>query len=216
MPRINTFVAASILLIASALILRATPQIPDTLIYEGREYPIQNELLGTYFAKFPERNPKIEDERCSALWRGYRSVYEVTNRQIYLKDLFTGVCQNSEVSQLKRVLPSGERLAVDWFTGLLVSFDGNNDANPYSLESLDAWEKYSFFQVNNGIIEEVRHFDNKGYRKFKKLQFEAYKKTPDYADGVKKAMSNAKFDRTAHDLSVETWIFWTTKSFLVK
>lgn len=105
----------------SFLGVSATPQFPEILIYEGKEYPIQNDLLENYFDKFAERNPKKEDERCSALWRGNRATYEVLERRIFLKDVHTGVCQRNEESQLKKVVPHGERLAIDWYSGLLVS-----------------------------------------------------------------------------------------------
>lgn len=207
---------SAVFLLVGIVAAKATPQIPDTLIYKGEEYPIQNDLLYDYFVKFPERNPKKEEERCSALWRGYRSTYEVSDGRIFLKDIVTGVCGRSDASELKKVVPTGGRLAIDWFSGLLLAFYGQNLANPYSLEALDSYEKYSFFQVNNGLVEEVRHFDNKGYRRFKKLQFEAFKKTKEYEDAVKQMTANGNSDRVVIDTSLETWILWGTKKFLAK
>jgi len=63
-----------------------TPQRPDILIYEGKEYPIYNEPLEIFFKKNPERRPKF----CggvSSLWRGYVAVIEVVKKELILKDV---------------------------------------------------------------------------------------------------------------------------------
>ena len=212
---LNKSLSATLFLLLGFANALATPQIPDILIYEGKEYPIYNDILRHYFVKFPERNPKKEDEVCSALWRGYRSTFEVSDGTVYLKDVFTNVCFGTPVSELKRVSPEGKRLAADWYSGLIPAFYGDNKIDAYSLEFLDAFDKYSLFEVDHGKLREVRHFDNQGYRKFKKLQFQAYKATEDYREHLKQSSGQLPFDKEAFDNDAEFWITFRTKTFLV-
>ena len=211
------FVFVILFLLSSVVAALATPQIPDILVFKGKEYPIQSEFLRDYFKKFPERDPKHEDGSCSALWRGYQAKFEVAKDRIYLKDVVINVCFGTPTSVLKKVVPSGETLYIDWISDLADSGYDKNSEDPYSLESLDAFEKYSFFEIDKGKILEVRHFDNKGYRLFKKKQFEAYKKTKEYDLEVKEMLErNPKMKRSDADWNIEFWIFSSTKTFLIK
>jgi hypothetical protein len=215
MPRIlSAFLLLVTLAACASSRVHATPQIPDTLIYQGREYPVANDLMHDYFVKFPEKNPKIDGDWCSGLWKGYRSTYEIIDRRIFLKDIRVGGCRADE-SALSRVVQSGT-LAIDWYSGLLEARYGNNLADPYSIEFLDAFEKYSVFQITDGRLDEVRHFNNKEFLKFKKLQFEEYKKTKEYADEIKEGLSNG--GRAEKDVSfiIQLWVVSHTKKFLVK
>ncbi|MDM7924094.1 MAG: hypothetical protein QUS14_17545 [Pyrinomonadaceae bacterium] len=68
---VRSSLQVALILLLSISTVSATWQIPDVLIYEGKEYRISDELLEPYFKKYPERNPKDENKRCSANWRGY-------------------------------------------------------------------------------------------------------------------------------------------------
>lgn len=198
-----------------SLEVRATPQIPDILIYEGKEYPIQSEFLDDYFKRFPDRHPKVGEGVCSGLWRGYQATFEVLHDRIYVKDILINVCSGTPTSQLEKVVPGGGRLSVDWVSGLIRAGYGENREDGYGLEYLDAYEKYSFFEVENGRVVEVRHFDNKGYRAFKKQQFEAFRKTGEYEPSVKRMRAgNPKMKRKDVDWDIQFWIFSYTKRFL--
>src|SRR5215207_743338 len=116
---LRVFVFATIVAF-TAILAFATPQIPDILIYQGKEYPIQQELLGEYFKKHPER--KIEtDWHCSALWRGYVASFEVVDDELVLKGMTTGNCDTPRPVELKSIVLSGGPLKIDWLTGLLLS-----------------------------------------------------------------------------------------------
>lgn len=215
--RVTILFAAALILLIGVSTAKATPQIPDILIHEGKEYPIQSDFLYDYFKKFPERDPKPKDDWCSALWRGYRATFGVNTGRIYLKDIAVNVCFGTPTSELKKVVPSGETLYIDWVTDLLASGNGENREDPYSLESLDAYEKYSVFAIDKGTILEVRHLDNKGYRLFKKKQFKAYKKTKEYDLEVKEMLErNPKMNKSDADWNIEFSIFSYTKTFLAK
>lgn len=174
---------------------QATWQIGDILIYEGKEYSILDSPMEAYFEQHPELNPKDDSlGQCSAAWRGYQAVFAVAGGTLYLKDIFSDPCQQ-RISALNKVAPDAKRVSFDWYTGLLKSIGGKNYVeNPYSPEFLDGFAEYTFFQVDAGKVSKVRHFDNKGYREFKKKQFNAYKKTLAYGDALKRVN-----DRSAKD-----------------
>lgn len=213
----NKIILAFIFLVAGSTFISATPQIPDILIYEGKEYGIDSSFLEEYFKKFPERNPKPDDFECSALWKGYHATFAVANDRIYLKDVAINFCFGPSTSVLKTVVPSGETLYIDWVSELSISGYGENDADPYSYEYEDAHEKYSLFEIDKGNLTEVRHFDNKGYRLFKKKQFKAYKKTKEYDSRLKAMLEkDPKMNKAKADADIESSMHYIAKTFLVK
>jgi hypothetical protein len=193
--------------------VRATPQIPDVLMYEGKEYPIYNELLTDYFKKYPSRKPESEGT-CSALWRGYVAKFEVSGGLLILKDVTSDSCFSPRPA-LKIVVPDGKPLVIDWYTGLLISIYGENEADPYSLTWLDSAEKYSLFEIDSGRLGKVKHFTNSEYKNFKNRQFLEYKKTADYQNQVKKMTADGRLNTSAADTNLLMWIFWNTRKFLV-
>lgn len=191
-----------------------TPQVPDTLIYEGKEYPIQVELLASYFVQFPERNPK-SDKVYSALWRGYVATFEISDGSVFLKDVTIDYF-DSPASAISKVVPDGKRLKIDWYSGLLLSSYGKNEVDPYSLASLGAYEKYSLFEINAGNLRRVKHFDNKQYHDFRRRQFKAFRKTSEYRDTVKKMTANGRLKISDADANIMLWLESYTKKFLVE
>ncbi len=208
-----------LLLLASTVGAFASPQAPDILIYGGKEYRIPTWFLDDYFKKFPKRKPKPKGPWCSGLHRGYQAKFEVIGEKIYLKDVesFRG-CSDPE-TVLKKVVPKGEKLFIDWVSDLIVSGYGQNLEDPYAGdEPLNSgFENYTFFEIDKGNVVEVRHFDNNGFRQFKTKQFEAYKKTPEYELELKRTRArDSQMSKSDADASIERWIFSYTKRFLVK
>lgn len=199
----------------SALTLFATPQIPDMLIYEGREYPIYNGVMGPYFSKYPERNPKREDYVCSAAWDGYTATFEIKDRKLFLKDITDEPCEFGDgKSALKKVVPNGESLFIDWQTGVLLSMSGDNQEDPYSLQFLDAFSRYSLFEIDAGVLKRVKHLSNKEYKKYRELHFKAYSKTDEYKKDLKRLTANGRMTTSEADSDIKFWIFWKAKKLL--
>jgi hypothetical protein len=195
----------------------ATPQIPDILIHEGKEYPIFTNWLDEYFQKFPDRNPKPDEYMCSALWRGYRATFATENGRIFLKDIAIKVCGGNGEPALDKVTPNKERLYIDWANTLLRSAYGENRTDPYSIESLDSYETYSLFEVVSGRISEVRHFSNTEFKAFRKRQAAAYIKTDEYKESLREVLKkNPKMSEKEFADSSPNWVFYYTKKFLVK
>ena len=192
----------------------ATWQIPDVLIFEGKEYSIFNELLEPYFKKYPERNPKDEDYRCSANWRGYKAIFEVSNGEIVLKDIFKNACDRSTVSEMKKAVPDGMPLKIGWYSGVLTSMNGKNPGDSYSIEFLYSFEKYSMFEVDKGRLTAVKHFDNKGFLDFRAEQFEKYKKTEEFRESLKKMTADGKQSIEGAEENIRIWFPFLLKKFL--
>lgn len=212
MIRNSMKVAMFLLLFASAA--SATWQIPDALIYEGKEYSIFGEILTPYFKKYPDREPRANDYVCSANWRGYIAIFEISNSELKLKDIFEGQCGRSTVSALKQVVPDGKPLAIDWYTGVLPTMDGENSADLYNVGFIDGFEAYSFFELENGRLSQVKHFDNKAFLQFRKEQFEKYKETSDYQEEIKLRTADGRQSIEAASESIEFWLPFSLKKIL--
>lgn len=67
----------------------ATEQIKDSLVYNGKGYLIENQFLfeEELMAYVDEHKLYDYDLPSSAIWRGYRAVFEITAGKIRLKDL---------------------------------------------------------------------------------------------------------------------------------
>src|SRR4029078_9760758 len=103
----------------------ATPQRPDILIYEGKQYPIYDEPLEPYFKANPKRRPKY----CgggSSIWRGYVAEMEIVGNELFLTDIKIHTVNPADPnclkeSKLDEVAPDGKRLKIDWFSGVFTS-----------------------------------------------------------------------------------------------
>jgi hypothetical protein len=198
----------------------ATPQMPNSLFYDGKEYPIDNDPMWEYFEKHPEQRPRFEG-RMSALWRGYLAFFEFRGKDLFLKDLKTygGMEIRGEYgydrwkSVIKESLGDEIGLKVDWFSGLLVSRYGENDY----LDAYDIFEhqmhysNYAIFEVESGILKNHRFFDNKGFLKFLKQQFEEFKKTPEFSETVRKLSENGRTQKNSEAIIEESILNYSKK-----
>lgn len=209
-----------LLLLLSTVASIASPQIPDILIYNGKQYEIRFGFLDEYFKTFPKRKPKAKGPWCSGLHRGYQATFEVVNENVLLKDVRINICSGLPViSVLKKVVPDGKQLFIDWASDLMVSGYGENLEDPYAGDEPfnSAYENYTLFEIDKGNVVEVRHFDNKGFRLLKTKQFEAFKKTADYDVALKRTLArDSKMSKSKADESIERWVFSYTKKFLIE
>lgn len=202
----------------------ATPQMPNSLFYDGKEYPIDNDPMWDYFDKHPERKPKVEG-RMSALWRGYLAFFEFRGTDFFLKDLkiYGGMEVRGEygyekwTSVLKQTLGEAKDLKIDWFSGLLVSRYGENDyMDAYDiLEHRKHYSHYAIFEVDSGVLKNKRFFDNKGFLKFLKEQLSKFKKTPEFGEAVRKLSANGRKQEDSEAIIEESILSYSNK-ILVK
>jgi len=163
-----------------------TVQIPDKIIYKGKEYRLGDSYpLESYFAQYPDKRPK-SNITFSALWRGYVAMFEIIDNQLFLKDIeikiYTknekGMDESSWKSVLNEVFPNQELVKMDCFMGLLVlPYEEKNYAHrEYDLPK----EHYILLEIDKGKLKKERKFYNGEFKEFEEKQFQAFKKTEEY------------------------------------
>jgi hypothetical protein len=172
--KILTIVTPLILLIAS--IAPATTQTPDYIIYGGQKIAIVNQcLMNSYFDKHPDKRPKGEVQQ-TCLWRGYIATFEFQDNSLVLKDIEILIKDadysartdfaTSLKSIINKVVPEGEFLSIDWFSGILVL--GYGDIDLRNSDSEPAYSNYIVLSVKNGKLIGERKFDSEEYKNFKR------------------------------------------------
>jgi len=159
-----------VVLFACSSVAFGTAQSPDILIYKGQEYPIYNEPMELYFAKNPERRPKFCGGR-SDLWRGYVAYIEVVDDQLILKDIRIHTVNPADplclkYSKLSEVAPDGKPFKLDWYSGSLTAAYGEHIGDLDFYNVWKVWEKYTLFDIQKGVLKNVRHFTNAEYQTY--------------------------------------------------
>jgi len=159
-----------------------TEQIPDKLIYKGKEYELQTNPMESYFKKYPDKRPK--GAISSACWRGYVATFEIKNNQLYLKDIEVEFWNKGKInskSVLNKLFPKQEMIKIDWFTGLLIIPYGEIVDQAYlSLDYGSLYEHYILLEIENGNLNREKQFEHQEYEEFKDKKFQAYKETEEY------------------------------------
>ncbi|MFV0539267.1 MAG: hypothetical protein ACK5M3_18150 [Dysgonomonas sp.] len=164
----------------------ATAQIPDKIIYKGKEYKLHSNPLELYFTKEPDKRPK-SDIMSSALWRGYIATFEIEDNILFLKDIETMYYEGNERkwrSVLSEVFPDQKKIKIAWMTGLLIIPYGEMK-NYVHMGYASTYENYLLFEVNEGNIVKERDLKGEEYEKFKNKQFEFFKNTEKYKELVR-------------------------------
>lgn len=196
------FVSSLLFILIFSAHIFATAQAPDKVIYDGKEYSLHSNPMEDYFRKFPEKKPKTEIIS-TALWRGYIATFEFVDKILILKDIQITVRkkgdENSFATEWKSVIsgvvPEGEKLKIDWMSGILVLPYGKI-VNYVHMGYGSTYENYILLEVASGELLKSKEFGYKEYDAFKQRQFEAFKKTEEYkklADDLKKDGRNEKF-----------------------
>lgn len=143
-----------------------TRQIPDRLIFENKEYHLNNYILDDYFREFPEKMPHFEIS-CTALWRGYIAVFEIKNKELLIKeiDCLTDIDFNLK-SLRNEIFPDNK---FEWYSGLIRidDFRGEFDKEPEN-------GIFEYLQIENGNFVQKRIFSYEELQKFKKEQYEYF------------------------------------------
>jgi hypothetical protein len=184
----------------------STAQLPDRIIFNGKEYMLHTNPLESYFETHPEKRPK-GGVHSTALWRGYLATFEIKDSQLYIKDiqieittLDTGDKKHYNItwkSVLNEVFPGQNIVKADWLTGLLVLPYGER-VNYVHMGYGSTYEKYILLEIDKGRFNKAKYLDLKEYEKFKDRQFKVFKQTEDYkklkADLQKDGMSSELLD----------------------
>lgn len=161
-----------------------TQKIKDKLIYDGKEYFLNNEILEYYFNNFPDKKP-ISNTICTACWRGYCATFEIVNNELIIKqfdllDWFEN--ENEEKSQFE-FFPNNK---YSWFSGFLRiddfrgKYDDENNENGI----------YELLEIKNGDLINYWKLNYIDFITFKEILFENYKETSSYTETVLKWKNN--------------------------
>ncbi len=168
----------------------STAQIPDKIIYQGKEYALHSNPLEKFFDKYPERRPR-GSIISTALWRGYVATFEVKDGQLFLKDIEIMIEKKGFDTEWKSVLedvfPGEKEIKITWLTGLLVIPDGEL-INYVHMGYASTYERYILLEVYTGNLKAERKYDHNEYSQFRERQFKAFRETPEYLEAKQKLM----------------------------
>ncbi len=163
----------------------ATAQMRNLIQYQGIEYYLHSSPITYYFEEHPDKEPK-PDFILTSCWLGYKSAYEIKNDSLFLTDItkwrirITNEGTDSaetiiySASVLDSVFPAKEVTHIDWITGLYEASYGKIIKYVHSAYET-IFSNYILFEFKNGILTDVRWFDHKSYKRFKKRQYKAEK-----------------------------------------
>lgn len=172
-----------------------TAQAPDFLIYKGDTLQIFTNPLESYF----EKNPRPDNVFArygyysTGCWRGYIGYWELRNDSLFLLEL-QGDSISIDLNLIFKNRNVKNGIFADWFNSSVL--------NPYGklvhyehmgYGSIYEFEKELFF--TNGIMTEIKHYDNSKSRKSKytqddKLLIKYLRRNIDHSllpDSIKKA-----------------------------
>ncbi len=206
--------------------LFATPQIPDKIIYKGKEYDLHSIYpLESYFKKYPDKNPGRlgKDPDCfissTGLHRGYVATFEVVNNQLFLKDIQVMTCGKEGQSHgwrsaMKEAFPDEKTVRVNWSTGIFVLPYGKSTPDMkrgYGSPSL--YENYIILEVSAGKVTKEKRCTYDEFVSFKERQFQAFKQTDEYKKEKERSMRKWKDTEESIDSFFRIYVLEYTKSF---
>lgn len=103
----------------------ATAQIPEMLLFDGREEMLFSEPL-TQYVMAPDHlatfQSQLGTDHCTGSWRNYQGTWEIRNSRLYLTRLVTDPCDPVQKEiPLSRIFPFDVGpVFARWYTGVLV------------------------------------------------------------------------------------------------
>jgi len=161
----------------------ATPQIPDKLIYNGKEYE-WNSFSPAHKYLEDKKIPKPKDAiETSANYDLYIMTYTIENDSLFLTDIEILIEKNNQTAN--------RSVFNDFFptqSKIFMNFYSNIQAFPYGKEfytTKNNWtdkyfEKYLLFEFKNGHVEKSYDLTHRNLLKLKRKLFSNFKKTAEY------------------------------------
>lgn len=181
--------ALLLLAIFAASPLGATAQAPDILKVDGKTYSLHSNPLSAVLAEHEDRLPKPEVVS-SGLWRGYIATWSVRDGRLWLdnvemptRDYATYNAPESKKfrSVTKELFQDdGASRVATWFTGHLIVPTGKI-VNYVHMGYGSTYSEYLVLKIVKGEVKQQRKMGTADFETFRRAQYEAYRKTPDYA-----------------------------------
>lgn len=196
-------VLASVLMVCLALAIapavKATAQLSDLLIVEGKEFTLNTNPLETELQK-KQWTPPEDALISSANWRGYLATWEIKDDKLFLKDVSIAVInpKDEHDDMLKSITgdlyPGAAEVFAEWYTGALIVPDGKMTRYVH-MGYGSSFDHYQVFRVNAGKVVEHLSMTGAEFEAYKETKFAAFRKTDAYAEAY------ADFRKQAPDLS---------------
>lgn len=196
-------VLASVLMVCLALAIapavKATAQLSDLLIVEGKEFTLNTNPLETELQK-KQWTPPEDALITSANWRGYLATWEITGGELLLKDVTIAVDDPEDEHGLisksitRDLYPGATEVLAEWYTGALIVPDGKMTRYVH-MGYGSSFDHYQVFRVRAGKVVEHLSMTGAEFEAYKETKFAAFRKTDAYAEAY------ADFRKQAPDLS---------------
>lgn len=163
----------------------STPQIPDILKFNGKEYELH--YFSPAYKYFKEKGftPPEEAVRTTANHGVFLFTYEIFDNQLYLTDVTILVEGEDEFtfmdskSVFKNYFPNEDKVLMDVNQIVVIPYGKDILTEKYGWSDLH-YEKYLIFEFEKGYINKVLDLNHKQYLKESRKQFEKFKETANY------------------------------------
>lgn len=198
--------------------VRATAQIPDVVVLDGRELALNTNPLEPYLQANKGKAPVFE-ETSSALWRGYVATWEIRGSRLWLNKVAVQRLgpaakpgqreEYRDVDVLRSIFPRGGPVPATWYTGALIMPLG--DVVDYLHQGYGStYERYLVSIVRAGreakrmelSLDEFRAYRDRKFRIFKTT--EAYRKA--FVRLREESMDRRQAERFLHEFESERYL----------
>lgn len=200
-------VVGIILVLAVALRLEATAQIPDQLTIGDRKYFIHTNPLGPILRERGDRLPE-PGSHSTGLWRGYIAEWSLRDGKLYLDDVKVPMRGDDEyLSAMKNLFDEPGARVAEWYSGHLVIPTGEI-VRYVHMGYGTTYSSYIVATVEKGVVREQRSMNEKQFEAFRRTQFAKFKKTKDYAyaRGETREPDDKKADEFLYEFAAEAYL----------
>ena len=199
--------ALSVLVLASINAM-ASAQVPDVIIIDGRNESLDTSPLAPYLSAHPKVIPKSDDPATDNL-RGYVATWEILDGKLFLRRIDVAfrnprASLNEESRIIKNVIhkifPDSRDLVAGWYSGALIIPRGKL-VKYVHMGYGSTYESYTIVTVDKGVVSKKLDLSAEDFAKYRESQFQAYKRTSEYATKFKEAKS---YDPSYSDEFVES------------
>ena len=186
----------------------ATVQVPDVMIIDGRIERLDTNPLAPYLLAHPNALPRPDDPEAEN-WRGYVATWELRDGKLFLRKIDVAfrnpkASLNEDARIIKnvihRIFPEAKDLVAAWYSGALVIPMGKLISYVH-MGYGSTYERYTIVTVTRGVVSRRLDLSAEDFAKHREAQFQAFKRTSDYATRFKEAKS---YDPSYSDEFVES------------
>jgi hypothetical protein len=174
----------------------AALQVPDVIIVDGKNESLDANPLAPYLSAHPAAIPRSDVPSTENL-RGYVATWEILDGRLFLRkiDVAFGdpkAAPNEDLRIIKNVIhqvfPDSRDLVAAWYSGALVIPRGRLISHVH-LGYGSTYESYTVVTVRKGVVSGRLDLSAEDFAKHRESQFQAFKRTSDYANRFTEAKS---------------------------